>query len=212
MAAVLDAYVKAVGGADALEAVTTRIQTGSLSGFGPEPFPVEIHVKAPNKRISIVKTPRGESTTAFDGSSGWLGGTGRPAKEMSASERRAASLDADPMFPADVRDRFTEVRTAAPEMIDGKPATRVVARNEGEPPVELMFDPETGLLLRSRRYAGTPLGNLPTQIDYADWREAGGVKIPFRWSVSRPGGRFTIQIAETRVGVPVEDGKFRKGE
>ena len=211
VAAVLDAYVKAVGGTEAIAKVKSRVQTGTLSGFGPTPFPVEIHAKAPNRRISIVNTPRGESVTAFDGTSGWLGGTGRPAQDMTASESRAASLDADLRFPADVRERFREVKVAPSEPIDGKPATRVVARNEGEPPVELWFDPATGLLLRSKRYAETPLGRIPTEIDYADWRVAGGVKIPFRWTVSRPSGRFTIQIEETRVDVPIDDAKFRKG-
>ncbi|HEX6850855.1 MAG TPA: photosynthetic reaction center cytochrome c subunit family protein [Candidatus Polarisedimenticolaceae bacterium] len=209
--AVLDAYVKAVGGKEAMAAVASRVQTGKLTGFGPEPFPVEIHAKAPNKRISIVKTPRGENITAFDGSSGWLGGGQRPAKDMGPGESRAASLDADLDFPADVRERFKEVRVVAPETIDGKPATHLVARNEGEPPVELFFDPASGLLLRAKRYVETPLGRLPTEIDYADWRDAGGVKVPFRWTVARPSGRFTIQIEETRSNVPVDDAKFRKG-
>lgn len=211
VAAVLDAYVKAVGGAEALAKVTTRVMTGKLRGFGPEPFPVEIHAKAPGQRISIVRTPRGESVTAFDGKAGWLGGTGRPSQDMTAAENRAASLDADVRFPADVRERFTEVRVARSEPIDGKPTVRLVARNEGEPPVELWFDPATGLLLRSKRYAETPLGRLPTEIDYADWRDAGGVRVPFRWSVARPSGKFTIQIDEAKAGVPVDDAKFKKG-
>jgi hypothetical protein len=211
VAAILDAYVKAVGGAEAMAKVQSRVQTGKLAGFGPEPFPVEIHAKAPNKRLSIVRTPRGESITAFDGTSGWLGGGSRPVEDMSAGELRAASLDADLKFPADVRERFKEVRVLAPETIDGKPAIRVVARNEGEPPVELYFDPASGLLVRMKRYVETPLGRMPTEIDYADWRDAGGVKVPFRWTVARPSGRFTIQIDETKVDVPVDDSRFKKG-
>jgi hypothetical protein len=48
----------------------------------------------------------------------------------------------------------------------------------------------------------------PTQIDYADYREADGVKVPFRWTVSRPGNRFTIQVEEVKQNVPVDDAKF----
>jgi len=36
---------------------------------------------APNKRISIVHSPRGDSLTAFDGTAGWLGNPGRPPRE-----------------------------------------------------------------------------------------------------------------------------------
>jgi hypothetical protein len=56
----------------------------------------------------------------------------------------------------------------------------------------------------------TPLGQLPTQIDYADYREVSGVKIPFRWTLARPGGRFTIQVSEVKQNVPVDDAKFAK--
>jgi hypothetical protein len=60
------------------------------------------------------------------------------------------------------------------------------------------------------RFAETPLGRLPTQIDYADYREADGVKVPYRWTLARPNGRFTIQITELKQNVPVDDAKFAK--
>jgi len=60
------------------------------------------------------------------------------------------------------------------------------------------------------RYAETPVGRNPTQIDYSDYRDAGGVKIPFRWTLSRTSGRFTIQIAEVKTDVPIDDAKFAK--
>ena len=44
------------------------------------------------------------------------------------------------------------------------------------------------------RYAETPVGRNATQIDYADYRDMDGVKSPFRWTLSRPNGRFTIQV------------------
>jgi photosynthetic reaction center cytochrome c subunit len=64
------------------------------------------------------------------------------------------------------------------------------------------------LLLRLIRYAETPLGRNPTQIDYADYRDANGVKIPFRWTLARPGNRFTIQVEQVQQNVPVDDAKF----
>jgi outer membrane lipoprotein-sorting protein len=63
-------------------------------------------------------------------------------------------------------------------------------------------------LLRLVRYAETPLGRNPTQIDYADYRESGGVKVPFRWTLARPGNRFTIQITDVKQNVAIDDSKF----
>jgi hypothetical protein len=54
------------------------------------------------------------------------------------------------------------------------------------------------------------VGRNPTQIDYADYRDVDGVKIPFRWTLSRVNGRFTIQIADVKSNVPVDDATFAK--
>ena len=54
------------------------------------------------------------------------------------------------------------------------------------------------------------MGRMPVQIDYADYRDVEGVKIPFRWTLSRPNGRFTIQITDVKQNVPIEDAKFAK--
>jgi hypothetical protein len=85
-----------------------------------------------------------------------------------------------------------------------------VGRREGKTPLRLYFDEQSGLLVRLVRFGETPLGRLPTQIDYADYREVGGVKIPFRWTLARPGGKFTIQISDVKENVPVDDAKFAK--
>src|SRR2546422_11538767 len=46
------------------------------------------------------------------------------------------------------------------------------------------------------------------QVDYSDYREANGVKVPFRWTLARPGNRFTIQVEQLQQNVPVDDSKF----
>src|SRR5260370_36898660 len=83
-----------------------------------------------------------------------------------------------------------------------------VGQTEGHLPLRLYLDKASGLLLRLVRYAETPLGNNPTQIDYADYRDANGVKGPFRWTLAQPGNRFTIQVEQVQQYVPVNDAKF----
>jgi photosynthetic reaction center cytochrome c subunit len=48
------------------------------------------------------------------------------------------------------------------------------------------------------------------RIDYADYRDVDGAKVPFRWTVARPAGRFTIQLSGVKQNVPVEDSRFVK--
>jgi hypothetical protein len=208
--AVLAKYLSAAGGSEALAKVTSRVMKGTLAGFGEAPVPVEIYAKAPGQRISIVKRERGESKTAFDGEHGWLGNTGRPARDMVGAENDAARIDARFALAKDLKSLFGQLRTRPGEPVDGHATVRVVARNEGAPPFEFWFDADTGLLVRQRRYVETALGRNPTEVTYADYRDVDGIKVPFRWTVARPSGRFTVQVDEIKQNLPVDDALFQK--
>jgi photosynthetic reaction center cytochrome c subunit len=203
----LDKYLAAVGGAEALQKITTRVQKGTLTAFGGQHFTVDVFSKAPAKRFSVMHLSNGDSITAFDGNRGWLSVPGR-VHIMSAAENDAARIDADLYFPLHVKTLYQKFRVDEGEKIAGRDTYLVVGRNEGQPPLRLYLDKESGLLLRLVRYAETPLGRNPTQIDYADYREENGVKIPFRWTLSRPGNQFTIQVEQVQQNVPVDDAKF----
>ena len=58
------------------------------------------------------------------------------------------------------------------------------------------------------RYSETALGLNPSQVDYADYRESGGVKIPYRWTLSRPNGRFTIQVEQVQENAKIDAARF----
>jgi len=206
----LDKYLQAVGGAEALQKVSSRVEKGTLTAFGGRHFPIEVFTKAPDKRLSVMHLPNGESLTAFDGHAGWLSGMGQPIHEMTGAEVEAAKLDADFYFPVHVREVFNQFRVRPPEMVSDHEAYVIAGLKESQPPVKLYFDEQSGLLVRLVRYAETPLGRNPTQIDYADYRDADGVKVPYRWTLARPGGRFTIQIEQIQPNVPIDDTKFAK--
>ncbi len=205
----LDKYLQAAGGEAAIDKITTRVMKGTID-FGGKSFPIDIYSKAPDQRISFTHLPEGESVTAFNGHEGWLGMTGRRAREMHGSELEAAAIDADLHLAAHFKQMFSHAEVRGTEKIDDQPASVLMGQREGKPPMLLYFDEQSGLLVRMVRFADTALGLLPTQIDYAGYKENDGVKVPLRWTLSRPEGRFTIQISEIQQNVPVDDGKFVK--
>jgi photosynthetic reaction center cytochrome c subunit len=204
-----DKYLQAGGGAAAIEKTKSRVMKGAIT-FGDRNVPIEIFSKDPDMRVSLTHTPEGDSVTAFDGHEGWLAFPGRPVRDMHGPDIDAAAMDADLQFALHLKGMFSETQLRGTEKIGGHQAYEVVGRREGKTPLRLYFDEQSGLLVRLVRFAETPLGRLPTQIDYADYREADGVKIPFRWTLARPGGRFTIQISDVQQNVPVDDAKFAK--
>jgi photosynthetic reaction center cytochrome c subunit len=202
-------YLKAVGGAAAVEKINSRVMKGTIT-FGDRNVPIDIYSKEPDKRVSISHTPDGDNITAFDGHEGWLGAPKRPVHEMHGPDIDAAAMDADLHFAEHLKGMFIKAEVRGTEKIGDAETYFVVGQREGKPPLRLYFDEKSGLLVRLVRFSETPLGRLPTEIDYADYREAGGVKIPFRWTLARPGGRFTIQVSEVRENVAVEDSRFEK--
>jgi hypothetical protein len=205
-------YLTAVGGADAIKKITSRAMKGTLMAMGSETA-IDLYTKAPNKRLSVSHTsPTSDSFTAFDGTAGWLATTGHVAREMSPMEAFAASLDADFYLVAHLKELFPQIRRGRPAEVAGTMCETLSGTRPGQPAVVFYFEQDTGLLRRMVRSADTPMGRLPTQIDYADYREADGVKTPWRWTLARPNGRFTIQLKEVQNNVTIDDAKFSKPE
>jgi photosynthetic reaction center cytochrome c subunit len=205
----LDKFVQASGGAAAIDKVTSRVMKGTID-FGGKSLAIDIYSKDPGKRISFTHMPEGDSVTAFDGHEGWLGAPGRPLREMHGGDLEGAAMDADLHLATHLKAMLGDVKVQGTEKVGDREAYVVAGQREGKTPIQLYFDEQTGLLVRMVRFGETALGRLPVQIDYADYRDADGVKIPYRWTLARPSGRFTIQVSEVKDNIPVEDAKFAK--
>ena len=129
---------------------------------------------------------------------------------MSPVDSRSAMVDAIFDLPLDVPKVFTELSSGAPEKIGGKEMYVVYGRAASAPLTKFFFDEQTALLMRLERYNDVGLGLTPVRVDYSDYRVVDGLKIPFRWTLSRPTGRFTIQIDDVQQNVAIDDSKFVK--
>ena len=203
---ILDKYLAAIGGADALHKIKTRVQKGTVD-TGGEQYPIEIYSEAPEKRLSTSHPSFGESVTAFNGQSGWLT-TPRGVHPMNPSERQSARIDAQMYFPIQIHELYQEFKVLPGESIDGHATFLVTAKGASTPPLRLFFDQQSGLLLRMIRYTETPLGRNPLELDYADYRDTNGVKIPSQWTLTRPSGSFTIRINSVQQNVPIDEKLF----
>jgi photosynthetic reaction center cytochrome c subunit len=206
---ILEKYVSALGGADAIHKISSRVAKGTMTVRGHE-MPIEIFMKAPDKRISITHAPNGDNIMAFDGKAGWLGDSAHPPRDMGRPDTAEARLDADLYFATHVKESFSQFRVARPEKIGDQETQVLFGTREGEPPLKMYFSSDTGLLVREVRYTQTPVGRNQTQVDFADYRDANGVKVPYRWTIAKPIGRLTIQVKELQQNVPIDDAKFAK--
>jgi len=208
---ILERYVTALGGEAAIKKIQSRVMKGVVNVAGNE-SPIEVTTKAPNKRLSITRDDKGAgSYTVFDGTSGWLGNTGRPARDMHKPDSIAAGLDAEFYLPLRIKQLYPRIRKGRPERANGFDCEVLIGNaGPGVPTARFYFDRESGLLIRVHRLSDTSVGPNPAQIDYADFRPVDGVVVPFGWGVSRPSGRFRVQIAEIKTNVAVDDSVFVK--
>jgi photosynthetic reaction center cytochrome c subunit len=208
-APLLAKYIAALGGKPALDKISTRVAKGSALMPGGRSVAIDIYSKPPDARVSVMHMQSGDSVTGLNGKAGWLEVPGRPPREMSSADRQAAKLDAAAFYPEQLQQMFTDFRVQPqPEKVGDQPTDVVVATSTGLPPAKLYFDKATGLLLRMVHYTDSALGLNPVQVDFGDYRDAGGVKTPYRWTIARPSGAFTIQLSEVQTNVPIDEKIF----
>ena len=211
---VFDKYIQALGGEQQLANLTSFVAEGTYTGYDSESLPVrvEIFANAPDQNAMIVDLPWGESVRTFDGREAWVASPDRPLPLMPLTGENldGARMDAMLSFPAQINQVSNQWRIGFSKFIDDREVQVVQGTDGGRPPVTLYFDEESGLLVRLVRFSSTLIGRVPTQIDYADYREVSGVMMPFRWTVTWTNGQFTIELGDVRENVPIDAARFAR--
>jgi len=164
----IDNYIHALGGPAAIEQITSREEKGTIT-LGGQSISTEVFDQDPHKQVSVRHMPAGDSITVFNGHEGWSSMPGNPVRDMHGADLDAAQIDADLHFPLHIKQAFAELRAEYPERIGDREAYVISCTREGQPPVMLYFDEQSGLLVRLVRYTPSPLGLVPTRIDYSDY-------------------------------------------
>ena len=94
--------------------------------------------------------------------------------------------------------------------IDDKPVYIVQGTAPGRTSVKLFFDKRSGLLVRVVRYDRTIVGTNPIQVDYTDYRDVNGVKMPFGWTISWTDGQDIIKLTDIQQNAAIDAAQFNK--
>jgi len=217
---ILDKYIQALGGAQRLANLTSFVAKGTYTGYDTSDakVPVEVYAKAPGQRTTIAHVPVGDGTakdsmSVYDGRAGWIStpNTLVPMLALTGGNLDGAKVDADLSFPGRIKQTLTNWRTGFPETtIDDHDVQIVQGISAGKSLVKLYFDKKSGLLIRQVRYADTVVGLNPRQIDYSDYREVSGVKLPFRWTETWTDGQSTFEMSAVQANIPIDAAKFAK--
>jgi hypothetical protein len=131
-----------------------------------------------------------------------------PLMTLTGGNLSGARLEAILSFPAGLQKAFGRWLVSS-TTIDDRAVQLLQGSNPGELPVNFYFD-ESGLLVRIVRWNRTVAGTVPTQIDYADYRDVAGVKIPFRMVMTWTDGQNTFVFSEIRPNVQIDPARFAR--
>ena len=205
-----DKYLNAIGGTGALAKVSSFVAKGTYTGFDTafEEIPVEIYSRAPAQLSMTVRTFSGDSVRTFDGRNGWMAGpdTPMPLVTLSGGNLDRARVEAMLWHPGPIRQSFPEWR-AGLAVIGDRDLHVVQGLSAGQPQANFYFD-QNGLLTRLVTWTRTPVGIVPTQIDYSDYRDVAGVKVPFARTVSQTYMQMTVKLTEIQPNVRIDASRF----
>ena len=214
---ILGKYLQALGGAERLATLRSLSIKGIYSGYDTLSLkvPVEILVRAPNQRVMVVHGYDGDMTTVYDGQAGWIAGPETmkpvPVMALTGGNLDVARIETELFFPSRIKEMLTDWRVGQITGIGDRDVQFVQARvRAGGLPVTLYFDVESGLLVRVVQNTSSPVGINPRQIDFSDYREVAGIKMPFRWTVTWTDGRSTTEVSEIQPNVAIEGSRFGK--
>jgi photosynthetic reaction center cytochrome c subunit len=208
---IFDKYYQAVGGTEAIDKLKSRVMKGTLiTGQGTE-VGYELNQAGPDSVLAVLTTPQGVIQRALQGATGWEK-SDRGVRDLTDFEigyvKRYSLLYAD----LKLKDQFSRISFGGKQKIDERDVYAVRATTTGGKRETLFFDVETGLLTRRTSSTTTPVGTIPEQVDYADYKDVDGMKLPFtiRFSAVDPSFSGVRKFTEIKLNVPVDPKRFNK--
>ncbi|HEX8190227.1 MAG TPA: hypothetical protein VF586_17855, partial [Pyrinomonadaceae bacterium] len=194
---------------EAVSKFQTQVVKGTVTASQGRTQNFELTLKGADRALLSVEVPQGGSMRrAVSGAAGWMAGPRGP-RALASNEVAEARRNIDYFNVVKFAPSAT-MRVAGRRKVGERDAVVVVDRPSEGVQRRYFFDAETGLLLRVLTLTDAILNQLPEQVDFEDYRDVDGVKLPFvvRISAIDTFNSRTQTITEVRHGVPVEDTLF----
>jgi photosynthetic reaction center cytochrome c subunit len=212
---ILDRYIQAIGGPDRLAKLTSVVAKGFYKAFDDaDKSQMDLYARAPGQRTTIVHTLNGDSTTVVSTGGAWIAAPEAekpvPLLAITGQELDGVRLEASLLFPGRIKEALSKWRVGPAALVDDRETLVVQGTTASGGTATLCFDAKTALLVRLVRYDESPVGRLVTRVDYDDYRDVAGVKIPFKWTVSWLSGRSVFELSNVQPNAAIDAAKFAR--
>jgi zinc protease len=209
---VLDKYIKALGGKEAIEKISSRstkgtfeIEAANLSGD------MESYHKAPNKFVNLFTIPGvGGGGQGFDGAKGWDSNPMTGLRDLAGEELAAMKREADFYQPLNLKTHFPKLEVKGKETVGSSETYVLIATPAEGGPEKLYFDVTTGLLVRQDAERESAQGKMASESYFEDYKDIGGVKTAHSLKIITPMFAMKLKFAEIKTNVEIDEAKFNK--
>ncbi len=205
---ILEKYIEGMGGQAAIDQISTRVMKGTRTTSEGASASVEVYQKKSGQLFAITHF---ESPMVFasDGVSAWVQNKGR-LFDLSGAELARVKREAFLFKPLRLKSDYQNLRVAGKQKVGDRDAYVIMGTPAGDRPERFYFDVQTGLLLRMSYRDETAVGQIPEEVDFEDYRDVNGVKVPFVARRLRPDYAYKDVYAEVVHNTPMDDSKFVK--
>jgi len=200
-------YFEALGGSAASN-TKTLVLKGKREASQNRSWPNDITVASPDKFLLVATTAGGAIRQIVNGDKGWSV-NGTSVRTLTPTEALDARNRGNELFSV------VKVKPSQGMRVDGiqkvgEHQTYLVETTTDNKTERYYFDTQTGLLLRTITLNRTMLMPFPEQVDFEDYRDVDGVKMPFtiRYSAIDTYDSWTRTFTEIKRNVVVDDKLF----
>jgi len=200
-------YVEAVGGS-AATSTRTLVLKGRREASQNRAWPNDITVSSPDKFLLVTTLATTTIRQILNGDKGWVV-NGANVRPLSPAEAHDATRRGNELFTVVKVKPSESMRVSGIQKV-GEREAYVVESTTDANTERFFFDRQTGLLLRKITLNKTVLMPFPEQVDFEDYREVDGVKMPFtiRYSAIDTFDSWVRTFTEIKRNVAVEDTLF----
>jgi predicted Zn-dependent peptidase len=201
-------YVKAIGGEEAVNRVDNYVIKGNITTMGMS-LQIEQYFKKPDMSATILyMNGQVAQKEAFDGKTLRLSGMGVNQELTEGEEVEKAQAEAGVCPELNyIKNGHTLEVTSIEKWNESDVYLLNVSKKGGA--TIAYFDKESGLKIKSVSTATTPMGEQQIVIEYSDYREVNGIKIPFAVKQNVGGMLMDMKVDSVEINKGVDDSVFK---
>jgi hypothetical protein len=218
---IIEKHLAASGGRAALGKLTSRSMAGTITLSTPAgelSGPFELLNQAPNKSRTLITldlTAFGAGKMVFDerfdGKTGYVIDTMQGNRDLSGNQLENLKNEMFPTPLLDYKARGATVELGGKEKVGDRDAYLLTLRPKTGPATRRYIDAESYLEVRTISTVDAPqVGEFEQTIDFLDYREADGLKVPFQVRGTSSFQTFTVNVAKVEHGLTIDQSLFSK--